>query len=83
MLYFGPSKRKTPLLRLINPQSTITMKDSTKNEIQGNTKQAVGKVKETTGKIVNSENLRARGVNQQVEGKIQEKIGEAQKGYRE
>lgn len=59
------------------------MKDSTKNEIQGNAKQAAGKVKETTGKIVNNEKLEARGINQQAEGKVQEKVGEIQKVFEE
>lgn len=54
------------------------MKDSTQNKIEGNAKQAAGKVKETTGRIVNNENLEAKGVADQVEGKVQKKVGEIQ-----
>ena len=81
--YLEASMREIPLLRSTNPPALTPMKDSTKNEIQGNAKQAAGKVKETTGKIVNNQNLQARGTNERVEGKIQEKVGEIQKVYEE
>jgi uncharacterized protein YjbJ (UPF0337 family) len=54
------------------------MKDSTQNKIEGNAKQAAGKVKETTGRIVNNENLEAKGIADQAEGKVQKKVGQVQ-----
>lgn len=59
------------------------MNDSTKNQIEGNAKQASGKAKEVTGKILNKPGLEARGQNQQVEGKVQEKVGQIQKVFEE
>lgn len=55
------------------------MKDSTHDHIEGNAKQAAGKVKEVTGRAVNSPNLQTKGIGEQVEGKVQEKAGDIEK----
>ena len=55
------------------------MKSSTQNQAQGTAKTLAGKVKAATGKLVGNPRLKATGKADQVEGRVQKKIGEIQK----
>ena len=55
------------------------MKSSTKNQATGTAKIAAGKIKETTGKLVGNPRLKAAGQTEQVEGRVQKKIGQIER----
>jgi len=55
------------------------MKSSTKDNVEGKTHQAKGKIKEVTGKIIDNPDLEAEGKAEKIEGKIQEKVGQIKK----
>ncbi len=55
------------------------MKPSTKDQAAGTAKSLAGKVKEATGKLVGNPRLEAAGKADQVEGRVQKKIGEIEK----
>ena len=55
------------------------MKDSTKDQIQGNLHEAKGKVKEKAGRLINDPNLQADGQDEKVAGKVQKKVGQIEK----
>jgi uncharacterized protein YjbJ (UPF0337 family) len=55
------------------------MKDSTHDRIEGTAKQVRGKAKVAAGKLTNSTRLKAKGVADQIEGKVQKKIGDRAK----
>ena len=57
------------------------MKPSTHDKVQGNTKEAIGAVKEQTGKIVGNERLQKKGQDEKIEGKVQKKVGEIEKVF--
>jgi uncharacterized protein YjbJ (UPF0337 family) len=57
------------------------MKSSTKDKIKGTLREAKGKVKEESGKAVGNPNLRDRGTDEKVAGKIQKKIGDIKKVF--
>jgi uncharacterized protein YjbJ (UPF0337 family) len=57
------------------------MKDSTKDKMSGHAKDAKGKVKEAAGKAVGNPRLRDEGRADQVEGKIQKKVGDVKKVF--
>ena len=57
------------------------MKDSTKDKAAGNAKNLKGKVKEAAGKAVGNSNLRDEGRADQIEGKIQKKVGDIKKVF--
>jgi uncharacterized protein YjbJ (UPF0337 family) len=57
------------------------MKSSTKDKIKGTLREAKGKVKEGSGKAVGNPNLRDRGTDEKVAGKIQKKIGDIKKVF--
>ena len=57
------------------------MNDSTKDKIEGTAKDIKGKIKETAGKAVGNPNLRDQGRADQVEGKVQKKIGDIEKVF--
>ena len=57
------------------------MKDSTKDKARGTAKDMKGKIKEATGKAVGNPNLRDEGRADQVEGKIQKKVGDVKKVF--
>ena len=55
------------------------MKSSTKNQATGTAKIASGKIKETAGKLVGNPRLEASGKADQVEGRVQKKIGQIER----
>lgn len=55
------------------------MKTSTKNQIAGRAREVKGKVKEKVGRLTNDPNLEGRGLGEKVAGKVQTKVGQAQK----
>jgi uncharacterized protein YjbJ (UPF0337 family) len=57
------------------------MKSSTKDKIQGTLREAKGKVKEESGKAIGNPNLRDRGTDEKVAGKVQKKVGDIKKVF--
>ncbi len=57
------------------------MKSSTKDKIKGGLREAKGKVKEETGKAIGNPNLRDRGADEKVAGKVQKKMGDVKKVF--
>ena len=57
------------------------MKDSTKDKAAGTAKDVKGKMKEAAGKVTDNPNLRDEGRADQVEGKIQKKVGDVKKVF--
>ena len=57
------------------------MNSSTKDKIEGTTKEAVGKVKEKTGEAIGDPNLEDRGTAEKVAGKIERKVGAVKKVF--
>ena len=57
------------------------MDESTKDKAEGKKDQAVGAVKETAGKMTGNEDLEARGTVQKTAGKVQDKVGDAEKVF--
>jgi len=57
------------------------MKDSTKDKAMGTAKDLKGKAKEAVGKAVGNPNLRDEGRADQVEGKVQKKVGDVEKVF--
>ena len=55
------------------------MKPSTKDQIQGKVHEAKGAVKERAGTMTNNPDLAARGHDEKVSGKIQNKVGQVEK----
>jgi uncharacterized protein YjbJ (UPF0337 family) len=55
------------------------MKASMKNKVKGTFHEAKGKVKEIAGKITDNPKLEAEGTGEKIAGKVQEKIGQAEK----
>lgn len=49
------------------------MNSSTKDKIKGRAKEALGKVKEETGEAIGNPDLRDRGTDEKVAGKVQRK----------
>jgi len=57
------------------------MKTSTHDKITGSVKDLKGKVKEVTGEATNNPRLREEGRDQQVEGKVQKKVGQIEQVF--
>jgi uncharacterized protein YjbJ (UPF0337 family) len=57
------------------------MKDSTHDKVEGTAKDLKGKAKETAGNVANNPKLRDSGRSDQVEGKVQKKIGDVEKVF--
>ena len=57
------------------------MNSSTKDKIEGRSKEAVGKIKEETGKAIGNPDLRDRGTEEKVAGKVQRKVGDVKKVF--
>jgi uncharacterized protein YjbJ (UPF0337 family) len=55
------------------------MKSSTKNQATGSAKIASGKIKETAGRLVGNPRVEAAGKSDQVEGRVQMKVGQIEK----
>ena len=57
------------------------MNSSTKDKIEGRSKEAVGKIKEETGKAIGNPDLRDRGTEEKVAGKVERKVGDVKKVF--
>jgi uncharacterized protein YjbJ (UPF0337 family) len=57
------------------------MKNSTKDKVSGHAKDAKGKVKEAAGNVLGNPRLQDEGRANQVEGKIQKKVGDVKKVF--
>jgi uncharacterized protein YjbJ (UPF0337 family) len=55
------------------------MKPSIENEIAGKVHEVKGKIKEKAGELTNDPDLEGKGIGEKIAGKIQNKIGHAQK----
>jgi len=50
-----------------------------KNEIAGNIHEAKGKIKAKVGQLTDDTDLQAEGIGEKIGGKIQKKLGQAEK----
>ncbi|ATC62834.1 CsbD family protein [Nibricoccus aquaticus] len=57
------------------------MKSSTQDKAEGTAKDLKGKIKEGAGKLVGNERLQSEGRADQVEGKVQKKVGDVKKVF--
>jgi uncharacterized protein YjbJ (UPF0337 family) len=57
------------------------MKDSTKDQAQGQLHETKGKLKEQAGKLTNNPRLQDEGTDEKVAGKIQKKVGQVEKVF--
>jgi uncharacterized protein YjbJ (UPF0337 family) len=64
-----------------SPQRFMFMRSSTKDKIKGSLREAKGKVKEESGKAIGNPNLRDRGTDEKIAGKVQKKIGDVKKVF--
>ena len=55
------------------------MKSGTRDEAEGNQHQVKGKIKEIAGKVGMNTDLEIEGKNENLDGKVQEKIGQVKK----
>ncbi len=55
------------------------MKPSTKNEIAGKVHEVKGQIKQKVGHLTKDKRLEAEGIGEELAGKIQSKIGQAEK----
>jgi uncharacterized protein YjbJ (UPF0337 family) len=54
-------------------------KPSTENEIAGKVHEVKGKIKEKVGELTNDSDLEGEGIGEKIAGKIQKKIGQAER----
>jgi uncharacterized protein YjbJ (UPF0337 family) len=57
------------------------MKSSTKDKIEGTTKEATGKLKEKVGEAMDDPGMRDRGTAEKIGGKVQRKVGDVKKAF--
>jgi uncharacterized protein YjbJ (UPF0337 family) len=57
------------------------MKSSTQDHMEGTAKSIAGNVKQATGKVLGNPRLQTEGKADQVEGRIQKKIGDVKKVF--
>ena len=57
------------------------MNSSTKDRIEGRSKEVVGKVKEETGEAIGNPDLQDRGTAEKVAGKMERKVGDVKKVF--
>lgn len=57
------------------------MKDSTKDKIRGKVHEVKGAVKEKVGHATDNPNLKDKGTDEKVGGKIQKKVGDIEKVF--
>ncbi len=57
------------------------MNSSPHDKLKGTAKQVIGKTKEIAGKVTGNPDLRDRGTVENIEGKIQKKIGEVKQVF--
>jgi len=55
------------------------MKQSTKDQIEGNVHKVKGAAKETLGNVTNNPNLKTEGQAENLSGKVQNKVGQIEK----
>lgn len=55
------------------------MKESTKDRVQGKTKEIQGQLKEAAGVLTGSDRLKNRGRTEQLAGKLQKKAGQVER----
>ena len=55
------------------------MKSSIRDKAEGTFHEVKGRVKEVAGKLSDNPKLEAEGINEKIDGKVQEKIGEVKK----
>jgi uncharacterized protein YjbJ (UPF0337 family) len=55
------------------------MKQSTKDELEGNLHEAKGKVKQKVGQVTNNPDTETEGQGEKVSGKVQKKVGQIEK----
>lgn len=55
------------------------MKGSTKDRLEGKFHETKGKVKEATGKALNNPRVQIEGQDEKISGKIQDRVGRAEK----
>jgi uncharacterized protein YjbJ (UPF0337 family) len=55
------------------------MKSGNRDKAEGTMHQAKGKIKEVTGRVVGNRDLEAEGKSENLEGKVQEKLGQVKK----
>jgi uncharacterized protein YjbJ (UPF0337 family) len=55
------------------------MKPSIKNEIAGKIHEVKGKIKEKAGQMTNNPDLEGKGIGEKIAGKVQNKLGQAEK----
>jgi uncharacterized protein YjbJ (UPF0337 family) len=60
---------------------SMTMKDSTKDKIQGAVHELKGSVKEKVGRATKNPQLEDKGTDEKVAGKIQKKVGDIEKVF--
>lgn len=59
------------------------MKSSTKDNVEGKFHQMKGAVKEATGDLIDNPKLEVEGINEKIDGKIQQDIGKIKKKFGE
>ena len=57
------------------------MKDSLIDKIEGDLHEVKGKIKETIGQVMNNPDLEAEGQAENLDGKVQNKIGDVKKVF--
>jgi len=55
------------------------MKPSIENEIAGKVHEVNGKIKEKVGQMTNDPDLEGKGIGEKIAGKVQNKVGRAEK----
>lgn len=63
-------------MALLTEKKDNTVKDSTKDAIEGRLHEAKGKVKEVAGKVTGNAELEVKGSAENISGKIQKKVAE-------
>lgn len=54
-----------------------------KNQVEGGTKETVGKVQETLGRAVGSKEQEAKGLGKQITGGVQKTVGDVQEALKD
>jgi uncharacterized protein YjbJ (UPF0337 family) len=80
-MYFYPINRIKTQPREVRKSNQQFMNSSTKDKIKGTAKEAAGKVKEEMGKAIGNRNLRDRGAEEKVTGKVERKVGDVKKVF--
>jgi uncharacterized protein YjbJ (UPF0337 family) len=65
--------------RTRNLEKENSMKNSTKDQVEGTFHEIKGKVKEAAGKLSDNPNLESEGLGEKIAGKVQNKLGQVEK----